>query len=160
MKTVRTLHVDSPPERVLATLASEPFNVEVEQKREGVVSTTFRTVEGGDDPVVELRTTEYARTKLGKLDKSATFQSVTTSRVDSRARALAWTYEGGEGMTKRFRLSGVYRVAPERGGTLLTHEINIEVDIPLVGNQIAKLVAKELDDTMPVIAEALERHMV
>ncbi len=160
MKVVWNLHLRAPAERVFATLCTEAFNVDVESKREGVVSTSFRQIAEGDRAVFELHTVEYARTKLGKLDRSTSFESVTRSEVDTANRTLAWAYRGGESKAKRFKLSGVYKVANDGEGTKLTHEVTIEVDIPVVGEQIAKLMSKEIDGTMPLIEAALGRHMV
>ena len=160
MKTSRSLHVDAPLDSVAAALCCEALNVDVEQQREGVVSTRFELVEQSETRTkFSMHTTEYARNKLGRLDKSRTFSSVTRSVYDAAARRLRWEYFADEGMAKRIQLSGTYKLSEERGGTFLAHEIDVEVDIPLIGGQLAKLIAKELDDTMPVIEKALKRHM-
>ena len=160
MKVVRTLRLDAPRDRVASALCCEAFNVETERRREGVVSTRFELLEETDARVVfELHTIEYKRNKLGRLDKSATFPSVTHSVHEVAAHELRWKYIAGDGMAKRIKLSGIYSLRAEDAGTLLSHEIEVEVDIPLIGGRIAKLMAKELDATMPLIEAALRRHL-
>jgi hypothetical protein len=45
-----------------------------------------------------------------------------------------------------FSLGGVYTLAPLGDDqTKFTHEVTIEVKIPIIGKQIAKLIAKEFE---------------
>jgi hypothetical protein len=37
--------------------------------------------------------------------------------------------------------------------------VNIEVSIPLIGGQIAKLIGREMEKSLPETAKALDRHL-
>lgn len=143
-------------EAVAKVLVDPSFNVEREKLREGVISSEFVKINEGEHEILfELHTKEYKRKKTGGLDKSGTFQSVTKCRYDGRNKRLRWDYKGeGGGMV---RLGGVYILQP-RGdsSTDFVHEVEIEVKIPIIGKQIAKMIAKEFerdDDRYPKLWE-------
>lgn len=145
MKVTQSFSLPYPIEKVAEVMMDPGFNVALEELREGVVSTEFRMVRDGEtEKVFELRTKEYKRTMTGGIDRSTTVESTTTSRYDPKNRRLSWDYKGeGGGMV---RLSGVYGLRPRgEAATDFTHEVTIEVAIPILGKQIAKLIAKQFE---------------
>jgi hypothetical protein len=52
----------------------------------------------------------------------------------------------------------VYRLRADGAATSLEHEVQIAVDIPLIGGQIAKLAAKEFQGGLPRYDDILRRH--
>ena len=158
MKLNRRIPLEAPLETASEILLSEAFNVEREKAREEVVSTAFHLVDKGQDrTVIELRTTEYKRTMTGAIDRGGTAQSVTRSTWNARDRTLSWTYEGGAAPL-RMHLSGVYRFEAQGPRTTLTHEITIEVKVPLIGEKIAKIAAREFEKTAEVYEKIMQRH--
>lgn len=146
------------PDEVVRVLCSEAYNVQVERDREGVVETRFVRGSDGDPPrSFELRTTEYARTKTGGLDRSRTLRSTTRSELDPASRTVRWRYEAEEG--SRIRLSGSVRVAGDGNGSRVDQAVEVEVSIPLVGGQIAKLIGKQVEKTLPETARVLAEHL-
>jgi len=160
VKIVRTLELDASPARALEVLCEEGYNVERERSREEVVSTRFALVRRSEEETVfELRSVEYRRGKLGALDRSGTCESLTTSRSRPREGTLTWSYSGGS-MGSRATLGGVYRLTP-RGpaGARLVHEITIEVHVPLIGGQIAKVAGREFEKACPGFEAILLKHL-
>lgn len=146
------------PDQIVEALCSEAYNLEVERSRDGVVETRFESI--ADDErrrTFRLVTTEYARTKTGGLDRSRTLSSTTDSEFDRGKRELTWRYASKEG--SRVRLSGSLHVVPDGAGARVEQWVEIEVSIPLLGGQIAKLIGKEFDKTFPKTVLILRRHL-
>lgn len=145
MKVTQSFTLPYPVEKVAEVLIDPAFNVALEELREGVVSSEFRMLrDGATEKTFELRTKEYKRTMTGGLDRSTTVESTTTSRYDPKGRRLTWDYKGeGGGMV---RIGGVYSIQPRgEAETAFTHEVSIEVAIPILGKQIAKLIARQFE---------------
>jgi hypothetical protein len=148
----------STPDKVVEILASEAYNLDVERHREGVIETRFEGVSRTPEHVVfRLRTSEYARTKTGGIDRSRVLHSTTDSEVDLRGRVVTWRYGTEDG--SRVRLSGTLRVEQVPEGSRVVQAVDIEVSIPLIGGQIAKLIGREMGKTLPETATALDRHL-
>jgi hypothetical protein len=145
MKVTQTFALPHPIERVAAVMIDPEFNVALEKLREGVVSSEFKMLRDGDtEKVFELRSREHKRTMTGGIDRSATVESVTTSRFDVARRRLTWDYRGEGG--KMMRLGGVYSLAARgESETVFTHDVSIEVSVPILGKQIAKLIARQFE---------------
>jgi hypothetical protein len=158
MKLVRSFDVPAPVPRVAAAYCSEAYNVEAERSRPEVVSTAYHAVERDAQHVVfEIRSVEHKRTKIGGIDRSGTLESVTRMRWDEGRSSLSWTYSGAAG--RRVSISGVYQLqAKSDSETEVVHELAVEVSIPLLGNQIAKLIAREFESTAPRYEQMLRRH--
>lgn len=149
----------APPDRVLEVLGSEAFAREAERGREDAASSEYHLL--SDDTtlrVFEVRTQEYRRSKLGLLDRSQTVQATTTYRLDRRAGTLGWTYKGQE-QVGRVELSGVYRALPDGSGCRLVHEATIEVHIPLLGSQISKFIAREMQQSFEAWTVLIRRQL-
>ncbi len=158
MNVTHRCRIEAPVEKVAEALVSEAYNLEAERGREGVVSTAWREIERNEHKVVfELRTTEYQRTKTGGLDKSGTFVSITTSDLDRARNVLTWTWRKESGVS-RLKLSGTYRLRADGASTSLEHEVQIEVNIPLIGGQIAKVAAKAFETGLTRYDDILRRH--
>jgi Protein of unknown function (DUF2505) len=158
MRITHTSRHTATPDEVVEVLCSEAYNIEVEKGREGVVETRFEPIaEDESRRAFRLVTTEYARTKTGGLDRSRTLSSTTDSELDARKRELTWRYASKEG--SRVRLSGSLRVVPDGTGARVEQSVDIEVSIPLIGGQIAKLIGKEFEKTFPKTVDILKRHL-
>ena len=159
MKLRKEFHFDQPPERVSAVLCSAAFNVATDEAREDVRSSSYHLVEESNgDLVFEMRSEEYKRTMTGGIDRSGTSTSVVRNEWNANARTLSWVFRG-KGMAAKVQISGVYRVQQEGHGTHLVHDVDVEVSIPLVGRKIAKIVAKEFDQTVPTFERLLREHL-
>ncbi len=146
------------PDKVVEILASEAYNLDVERHREGVIETHFELVSKTPERVVlRLRTSEHGRTKTGGIDRSRVLHSTTDSEVDLRQRVVTWRYGTEDG--SRVRLSGTLRVEQAPGGSQVVQAVNIEVSVPLIGGQIAKLIGREMEKSLPETAKALDRHL-
>jgi hypothetical protein len=157
MKVVRLINFKAPPARVAEVLCSEQYNVERERGREGVVSTDYKLVEQGPERTLfDVCSIEYKRTMTGSLDKSGTVQSLTRNVWNHKTQTLTWTFEGGPAPL-RMQLGGVYRLAGGDGHSELKHEISIEVKVPLIGEKIAKLAAREFEKSADVYERLLQR---
>lgn len=144
MKVTQSFLLPHKAEKVVEVLCDPDFNVAREKLRDGVISSEFHLLrEAENETLFELRSTEYKRKKTGGLDRSAQVQTVTECRYDPRGRRLSWQYRGEGG--KMIQLGGVYFVEAKGDQTRFTHEVSIEVKIPIIGKQIAKLIAKEFE---------------
>lgn len=142
-------------EKVAEALIDPEFNVTREKLREGVIECKFKMIDDGDNiKLFELLSTEYKRKKTGGLDKSGSVETVTKCRYDVRNRSLYWAYFGEGG--KILKLNGVYRLTPRNEKTYLQHDVSIEVNIPIVGKHIAKLIARDFEKPN----EAYKKHML
>jgi len=159
MNILHTLQVPVAAGRVTEVLCSEAFNVALEMGRAGVVSTKFEVIESDERrQVFMLRTVEYGRNKLGGIDRGSTLGSTNRTVFDRRSGKLNWVYASDSGPA-RIKLSGEYRLSAGDGGTRVEHELSIEVDVPLIGGQIAKIVAKECKADFPRFDECLRKHL-
>ncbi len=149
MKVSHTSTHAAPMDRVVQALCGEPFNVACERRREGVIATTYHPVERTDQRVVfEMHTQEYKRTKTGGLDRSETTDTILRFEYSAARNGLTWTYRNARG-GGRLKLGGTYTLAPAGDGVRLTHEVEVEVDIPLVGKKISQFVAKQFEKELP-----------
>ena len=160
MKIEHSFSVDFPPDKVAEVLCSEEYNLETERRREGVVSTSFEMVEDGPGgKVFRLLTEEYSRTRTGGLDRSKTVKTIIEHRYDPSDWTLRWLYKKGSGSPSKLHLAGTYTLRAAAGGTKVTHEVEIEVKIPLVGGSIARLIAGEFKKELPVREGILRSHL-
>lgn len=158
MKVVNTFTVPASVDRVGAALISESFNMEVENDRPEVLSTRFVVEEeSAERKVFEVRSVEYKRKKTGGLDKSGTVNSVNRNVWDAGAHTLSWSYRGvGD---RWVQIGGTYHLAPDGGGTRVNHEVDVEVNIPLVGKTVAKYIAGELGKATDRFQVMIVRHL-
>jgi hypothetical protein len=158
MKIVRKIPLEAPLDKALEALSCEGYNLEREKGRPEVVSTEFHVLEKTAERIVfELRTTEYKRTMTGAIDKGGTAKSVTRSTWNARDRTLTWVYEGGAAPLK-MALSGIYRFEAQGDRTTLTHEITVEVKVPLIGEKIAKIAGREFEKSADGYEPILKRY--
>lgn len=140
-------------------LCNPEFNIEREKIRDSVIECEFKMIDENErDIEFELRTKEYQRKKTGGLNKNGTVQTVTKCLYDIRAKRLRWDYSGEAG--KMIRLDGVYFLTPigdEK--TRFVHEITIEVKIPILGKQIAKIIAKDFQKSDPRYESLMRRYL-
>ena len=151
-------------EKVVEVLLDPEFNVEIEKLRDGVISTEFKMIRDEErEKLFELRTTEYKRKKTGGIDRSGTVQTFTTSRYDASSKRLEWEYHGEGG--KMMVIKGVYSVTPMGESPLgddqarFTHEVTIEVKIPIIGNSIARMIARGFENEDPRYKTVWEKYL-
>ncbi len=159
MKLERFHEVAAPLPKVLAAITSEAYNLAIAKLREEVAEASYRELERSTARVrYEVTSREYARNKLGKLDRSRTAAAVIASEADLEASRVEWRYRTEEG-GGRIQLAGRYQLSA-RGGerTQVQSELTIEVKIPLLGGAIAKMIAGSVEKSARREMELLEEH--
>ena len=74
-------------------------------------------------------------------------------------KRITWTWHGEGDMMKKVHLDGIYRLEPRGDGTRLVQDVEVKVDIPFVGGQVAKMIGKEFAAGMPKMKEMIEKHL-
>jgi hypothetical protein len=152
-----TFTIPTTVERVGRALCSEAYSIEGAQLREDVVSATHHVISEDERRVeYEIRYVEYARTKTGSIDRSKQVNAVTRSVADLEAGTLRWTYTTEA--SERFRLEGAYKLTQQGDATHVDYRVTIDVRVPLIGNQIAKMVAKGYQESFPKLQARLTKH--
>jgi hypothetical protein len=146
-------------EKVTEVLCAEAYYVEEGNSRDYIVSTFYRLLNKTKDLLeFELHYVEYKRTKMGRVDKSATIPTRCHHLYHQKEQSLKWTYllhENGA----RVSICGTYHFYPRAETTLVEHQIDIDVRLPLIGEQIAKLIAKGFKEDFPRYLRLLTRHV-
>ncbi len=157
MKVSISYRVGAPWEKLGEVLCHKDYNVEADKLREGVVSTRFEMLEDGDQRKrFKTYATEYKRKKTGGLDRSSTVETWTDYKWDAGSRTLSWDYHGED---ERFKLGGVYRLTPEGSATRLTHDVTVEVNIPLIGGMLTKMVSSEFEKPDPRYQRLMDKYL-
>lgn len=157
LKTRQSFTVEAPLERVSRALVSAGYLEEEGRTRVEIAAASYRPGQRSSGRVeFEVRYREWRRTRLGKLDRSGTTNGVARSVWDPRARKLCWDYSTDA--SRRFRLSGVYRLEAAPEGTRVVHEIEINVRFPLVGRRIERFVARRFAEDIPRVQQLLLKH--
>jgi hypothetical protein len=153
----RTFKIPTTVDRVARALCSEAYSIEGAEMREDVVSATHRVISEDESRVeYEVSYVEYARTKTGGIDRSETVNARTRSVLDRETWTLRWTYSNDA--NERFKLNGLYRLTPQGEATHVDYRVTIDVRIPLLGNKIAKMVAKGYEESLPKLQARLTKH--
>lgn len=159
MKTTHTYRFAAPPEKVAEVLSSIEFHLEMDRGRDDIASSAIDPPKKiGDIVEFTMRSQEYKRTKTGKLDRSGTEEGRTVFRFNERARTLEWVYTP-ESWAKQVDVKGIYRIQPEGAGTALVHEYTVDIRIPLIGGQIAKIVDKAFRESFPRFEATFRRYL-
>lgn len=159
MKKSHTYYFDAPIARLAELLCDEAYNIEADAAREDVVSTRFELEERGEQKTrFTMHTTEYRRTKTGKVDRSGTNVSKTHFTYDHGQNTLSWEHIPGTKIGP-MSITGVYSLYPEGERTRVVHDYQIEVRIPLLGGQIAKIVDKEFAQIIPRFERMVNKHL-
>lgn len=132
-----TYAVPVPPERVVAVLLSEPFQLALARARPDVADARLEDHGGGR---FDVHTDDYGRTRTGAIDRSRRWWSVTRNAWDPDTGVLRWRWEGKDA---RVQLSGEVRVSPEGAGCRVVNRREIQVSIPVVGRLIARYIDRE-----------------
>jgi hypothetical protein len=145
-------------DRIARALCSEAYTLESASVRDDVASVTHRFIREDERGVeYEVLYVEYARGRTGTIDRRRTHGARARCVWDAAARTLRWSYTTQ--WSARFSLEGVYRLTP-RGEeeTHLDYRATIDVRIPLIGNQLAKLVARDHEQDMPRLQALITKH--
>jgi hypothetical protein len=153
----RNFTIPATVDRVARALCSEAYSIEGAEMREEVVSATHRVISEDEGRVeYEVAYVEYARTKTGGINRGETVSSRTRSVLDRQTWTLSWTYTTEA--SERFRLDGLYRLTPQGEATHVDYRVTIDVRVPLIGNRIAKMVAKGYEESLPTLQARLTKH--
>jgi len=158
----QTWVVDAPPAVVAAVLRDEAFNLDLATSRDDVVRAEWRSIEHTDEHhAYEVHTTEYGRTLTGGIDRADVKQSTTRYRWRASAGTIEWTWEGRE--SGRVEVAGTMTIRERGSGTEVVNQRRIEVRVPLIGERIAKLIAREFtkssDGQLAVLREHVRRRL-
>jgi len=157
MRNINSIVISAPLDNVAKAICSEAYNVEENNSREDTVSTVFKPIGETDSRIeFEVETVEYERTKTGRIDRSKTKKSRTNNVWSKDKNTLTWVWHGTD--SHRVKVSGVVEIHPQGESTRIVYNTDIEVSIPLIGNKIAGLIAKEFDKSMSRIKPILQRH--
>ena len=160
MRITKTFDLPAAAEAVEQMLCGEAFNVDEGVSRADCVSAEFKLIERTEQRVVfEVHYQEYKRSRLGRIDKSGTNPGKTHNTYDTGARTLRWVYSS-PATGDRFSLTGQWSIEPRGDGCRLTYSADLEIRIPLIGNKIAKLIAKEVEDDFPRLERIIRTHAV
>ncbi len=129
MKTFeRSAALSASPEQVLRVLTDPDFEIAQQALQPSTKGSEVVEVSRSDERLVyELRCTEYGRTAMGGIDRSATRPSTTRTEWDLRAGVARWTYEMSGEYASRMRIWGESRVEPAGDQTRCTFQFNAEV---------------------------------
>jgi hypothetical protein len=159
MKLEKIHEIAVPVEKVLAAITSAAYNLAIARLRDEVKEASFHELERSAERArYEVRSQEYKRNKLGKLDRTETANAVVASECDLKAGRVEWRFRSEDG-GGRIQLAGRYLLSargPER--TTVQSEVTIEVKIPLLGGTIAKLIAGSMEKTAAEEIKLLEEH--
>ena len=135
--------VECTPDRLLAVLTSPEFEIQKQKDVSGALDASVRETKRSDSELVyEIHSTEYAKGIKG-VDKTKTESIVITTLWNLKERHAEWTWVGPHG--KKVVVSGNIHIKSQGEKSLLVTTLDVEVKIPLVGGQIEKMVAKEID---------------
>jgi hypothetical protein len=153
----RTFTIPASVERTARALCSESYTLESASAREDLESATHRVVTDRDDRVeFEVLYVEYARSLTGKIDRGRTQRARAWCVWDAETRTLRWTYTT-EG-SRYFLLEGVFRLSQRGEGTRVDYQATIDVGIPLVGDRLARMVARGHEGDLPRLQALITKH--
>lgn len=157
MKHSTTFVITAPLERVAQVMQSADYHVQEGNSREIVLETHFTVIESNDRQMrFDVRFVEYKRTTLGGIDRSGKTESWSHCIWNHLEQSMSWRYRGPE--SGRVSMSGVYRLQSLGTQTRVIHDVDIEVNVPLIGNRIAKTIIQELEKEMPRVQRVLAQH--
>ena len=159
MDKSHTYRLDAAAEKVAEVLKNTEFHLEMDKGREDANGSEITDVrQSGANLDFTLLTQEYNRTKTGKIDRSSTTEGRTEFHWNDTARTLAWNYTPGKDASK-VEVRGKYTLRSAGSGSELAHDYTINIRIPLIGGQIAKLVNKEFCKSFPSFEALLKRYL-
>jgi hypothetical protein len=159
MDKSHTYRLSSSVEKVAEVLKNTDFHLEMDKGRDDANGSAIANLRpGGANLDFTLVTQEYNRTKTGKIDRSGTTEGRTEFHWDDSARTLAWNYTPGKDPGK-IEVRGKYTLKSAGSGSELVHDYTINIRIPLIGGQIAKLVNREFCKSFPSFEATLNRHL-
>ena len=142
MALTHTMTVPAAPQAVADLLCSERYCLENQRSRDDVVDCSYEPVDDTDEALkFNVHTVHYKRKKTGKLDRSATENSTTEYRYDKGRMEIFWQHVGDAG--SRVNVNGTTRVVPAGSSTRIDRVVTIDINIPVIGRGISKLVEKE-----------------
>lgn len=154
--TTLSASFEATPDELVAVLTDPEFLVAQQLLDVGTVRARVEERSRDDGSLVlGLHATEYARGLLG-IDRSRTEYSVTTYRWDLRSRRCRWDYRRARG--DRFEAGGIDRVEPADEGARLTTEFRIDVQVPLLGKQVERLVMRAFRAREPKYVALIRQH--
>lgn len=162
MKTTHTYTFAAPADAVARVMTDTAFHLEVDRQRDDVrpEQCAIRDVsERGDTKTFVLETAEFERSKTGRIDRRKVVPGRTDFTWNGHDRTLTWVYTPGQEAT-RIDVRGKYTVredGPDR--TRLIHDYSIDIRIPLIGGQIAKIVDREFKESFVRFEATVKKHL-
>ncbi len=145
MKIEQSYLLNAPIKLVGAAVCSEEFNIELDELREDVFSSRFQMLDKKTKELsFEIYSTEYFRTKMGKIDKSRQKECRTVYTWTPATNTLHWIYR--DPTMKQIHLSCDVQLQTVGKQTKIDRTITVEVKIPIIGRQIAKMIANSIEE--------------
>jgi hypothetical protein len=147
-KTLRRVQgFDVAPDVLLAAVTDPEF-VKQRMKPGTSAGATVREVSRDAVRLVqELHSDDYARTRVGGIDRSRIEPSTTRYEWDLAARECRWTWRGPQ--DARVGLRGRIAVRAAGAGSELETEFEVDVRIPLIGGVVERIIAAEIEEDLP-----------
>ena len=156
MKLEKTFHIQAEPEKVMKAIQDPKF-IELDEKARKTQAVEIKDVKKDKTQhVYEIKTVTYARGATG-IDKTKTQTNVNTTTWDLRKMVGSWTYVDGSEFSNKLHIQGGYKIGPQGRGTDLTMWVEINIDIPFLGGQIAKKVGGGFEREWPNYADRILR---
>jgi hypothetical protein len=135
------------PDHLLAVLTNPEFEAQKQKDVSGALDASVKETKRTDSELAyEIHSTEYAKGMTG-LDKSKTEAILIKTLWNLKEHHAEWTWEGPHG--KKVLVSGSMHIKSQGDRCQLVSTLDVEVKFPLVGGQVEKMVAKEIDKTWP-----------
>lgn len=158
MKHKVNFRLEGSVEAISEILQSEDYHIEEGNSRDIIVATAYHLrSENEREQRFDVEFTEYKRTKLGGVDRSGTQTSWSRCVFNRNNNTFFWRYDGPE--SHRFSMSGTYFFAQQGSFIDVTHEVDIEINVPLIGKRISKLVVSEFEKEMPRVQGVMQRFL-
>ncbi len=158
MKHSVVFRLNGTVEELVELLQTEKYHVEEGKSRDIVVDTKFHVRSESENQLrFDVEFLEYKRTKLGGVDRSGTQTSWSRCTFDRVKNTMFWRYDGPE--SHRFSMSGTYSFEQIGGQIEVHHDVEMEVNIPLIGKRVSKMALSEFEKEMPRVQSEMQRML-
>jgi hypothetical protein len=148
---------DTTPEQLVGILTSEAFHIAHQKLDKAIKHADFKELARTDESATfKIECVQYSRGMIG-IDKSKTENSTTSFNWDLKNMFASWVHTGAHG--DKVKASGTEKVTASGSGATLSSTFDVQVEIPLIGGQIEKLVIKDAEKSRPQF-ESLIRDFI
>ncbi len=146
MRTVNEDRIAVTPGRVVELMCSPAFLERAHGARDDVAEARYVDLGAPEgERVFEVLCDQYERHRTGGVDRSRTRQTSLRYHLQADGRTLTWVYDGPD--ADRVHIRGVTTVTEDGDVTVVREVVHIDMDIPLIGGLIARLVARDMGRT-------------